>query len=80
MGAECGLHPLIHILPPENLAPNVVDGQVKAVQKITPIDPMPMGVATEGVAIMKRATYSPHGFSDANPMPKKSRAEVPHVF
>jgi hypothetical protein len=37
------LHPLMHTLLDFNLAQSGVGGQVNAVEKITPIDPMPMG-------------------------------------
>jgi len=36
---NCALHPLIHTGRDFTEAQNAVDGQVKAIQKITPIDP-----------------------------------------
>jgi len=36
VGAECGLHPLIHTLLKFNLAQNAVGGQVNAVEKESP--------------------------------------------
>ena len=47
MGADCGLHPLIHTVLDFNLAQNTVGTQINAVEKVTPIDPMPMGVKKE---------------------------------
>jgi len=72
MGANCGSYPLIYTVLDFNLAQNNVGVQVNAGKKVTPTDPMPMGVATERVAIVKRAPCSPQRFFVANTMPRKS--------